>query len=41
MGGVFPGVYSGGGCCAAKAGSHVSAWQRDASMDMLKLHLQS
>lgn len=41
MGAVFPGAYSGGGGCAAKAGTHVKAWQCDASMDMLKLHLQS
>jgi len=29
------------GCCAVKAGTHVKAWQCDASMDVLKLDLQS
>lgn len=38
---VSQGLTMGVGCCAAEAGTHMKAWQCDASMDMLKLDLQS
>lgn len=28
-------------CCAGETGTHMKTWQHDASMDMLKLDLQS